>query len=91
MSASRRASLVEPLALKLFLFLAVLVLGALLPAGYIVARQHYESSLELKRRETYLQDRVIAIALEHQMLENRRDLIRKMIERLLQRSEGRSA
>jgi PAS domain S-box-containing protein len=70
----------EPLALRLFLFVSVLVLGVLVPAAYFVANRHLESSLELKRKETYLQDHVIAIALEHQMLENRRDLIRKMIE-----------
>jgi PAS domain S-box-containing protein len=70
----------EPLALKLFLFVSVLVLGVLIPAAYFVANQHLESSLELKRKETYRQDKVIAIALQHQMLENRRDLIGKMIE-----------
>lgn len=77
---SRRKWFVEPLALKLFLFVAALVLGVLIPAGYVVARQYYASSLELKRNESYLQGHVIAIALEDQMLENRRDLIRKMIE-----------
>jgi PAS domain S-box-containing protein len=78
--ASRRKWFVEPLVLKLFLFVSVLVLGILLPGGYFVARQHFESSLDLKRSETYRQDHVIAIALEHQMLEGRRDLIGKMIE-----------
>jgi PAS domain S-box-containing protein len=77
---SRRKWFVEPLALKLFLFVSVLVLGVLIPAGYVVARQYFASSLELKRNESYLQGHVIAIALEDQMLENRRDLIRKMIE-----------
>ncbi len=76
---SRRKWFVEPLAFKLFLFVSVLVLGLLLPAGYVVARQYYASSLELKRNESYLQGHVIAIALEDQMLENRRDLIKKMI------------
>jgi PAS domain S-box-containing protein len=77
---SRGKWFVEPLALKLFLFVSALVLGVLIPAGYVVARQYYASSLELKRNESYLQGHVIAIALEDQMLENRRDLIRKMIE-----------
>ncbi len=77
---SRRKWFLEPLALKLFLFVSVLVLGVLVPAGYFLANQYLQSSLELKRNETYRQDHVIAIALEHQMLENRRDLITKMIE-----------
>ncbi len=77
---SRRKWFLEPLALKLFLFVSVLVLGVLVPAGYFLANQYLQSSLELKRNETYLQDHVIAIALEHQMLENKRDLITKMIE-----------
>ncbi|MBI2216126.1 MAG: PAS domain-containing protein [Candidatus Rokubacteria bacterium] len=77
---SRAKWFLEPLALKLFLFVSALVLGVLIPAAYFVANQHLESSLELKRKETYRQDNVIAIALQHQMLENRRDLIRKMIE-----------
>lgn len=80
MTGSRGKWFVEPLALKLFLFVAALMLGVLLPAGYFVANQYFESSLDLKRTETYLQGRVIAIALEHQMLEERRDLIKKMIE-----------
>jgi len=80
MMTSRRNWFVEPLTLKLFFCVAGLVLGVLLPGGYVVAHQHFRSSLELKRNETYLQGHVIAIALEHQMLENRRDLIRKMIE-----------
>lgn len=78
--ASDRKWFVEPLALRLFFFVSVLVLGALLPAGYLAANQYYQSSLDLKRNETYRQDKVIAIALEYQMLENRRDLIRKMID-----------
>jgi PAS domain S-box-containing protein len=77
---SRRRWFVEPLALKLFLFVSVLVLGVLVPAGYFLANQYFQSSIELKRNETYRQDHVIAIALEHQMLENKRDLITKMIE-----------
>jgi PAS domain S-box-containing protein len=77
---AKRRWFVEPLAVRLFALVSVLVLGALLPAGYFAARQHYESSLDLKRRETYLQDNVIAIALESQMLEDRRDLIRRMID-----------
>lgn len=76
----RRTWFLEPLALKLFAFVSVLVLGAILPAGYLMAHQYFQSSLELKRNETYRQGRVIAIALEHQMLENRRDLIRRMID-----------
>ena len=78
--AAERKWFVEPLAVRLFAFVAVLVVGALLPAGYFAARQYYESSLDLKRNETYRQDNVIAIALEYQMLENRRDLIRRMID-----------
>lgn len=70
----------EPLALRLFVLVAALVLGVLLPAGYFAANQYYESALDLKRNETYLQDNVIAMALEYQMLENRRDLIRRMID-----------
>ncbi|OFW07711.1 MAG: hypothetical protein A3H96_02780 [Acidobacteria bacterium RIFCSPLOWO2_02_FULL_67_36] len=80
MIKSRRNWFVDPLALKLFLFVSLLVLGVLLPGGYFVAHQHFRSALDLKRNETYLQGHVIAIALEHQMLENRRDLITKMIE-----------
>ncbi len=76
----RRRWFLEPLGLKLFLFVSALVLGALMPAGYLIARQHFQSSLDLERQETLLQGRVIAIALEHQMLENRRDLITKMID-----------
>lgn len=70
----------EPLALRLFVLVAALVLGVLLPAGYFAANQYYQSALDLKRNETYLQDNVIAMALEYQMLENRRDLIRRMID-----------
>lgn len=77
---TRRKWLIEPLALKLFVCVATLVLGILLPAGYLVARRQADSALTLKRNETYLQGHAVAIALEHQMLENRRDLIRKMIE-----------
>lgn len=77
---SERKWFVEPLALRLFVFVAVLVLGVLLPAGYLAARQYYQSSLDLKRSETFRQDNVMAIALQYQMLENRRDLIRQMIE-----------
>ncbi len=76
---SRRRWFFEPLALKLFLVVSALVLGALLPAGWLLSNQFFQSSLELKRDETRLQAHVIAIALEHQMLENRRDLIRQMI------------
>lgn len=76
---ARRGWLVDPLSLKLFLVVTVVVLGVLAPAGYLAATRYYQFSLALKRDETYLQDHVIAIALEHQMLENRRDLIRKMV------------
>jgi PAS domain S-box-containing protein len=77
---SRRKWFVEPLAFKVFLFVAVLVVGVLIPAGYFLARQSYNAALNLKRSETYLQGHVIAVALEDHMLEDRRDLIRKMIE-----------
>jgi PAS domain S-box-containing protein len=77
---TRRRWFLEPLALKLFVCVSALVMGVLLPAGWLVARRHFDSSLTLKRNETYLQGHAVAIALEHQMLENRRDLIRQMIE-----------
>jgi PAS domain S-box-containing protein len=80
MMPSRRRWFPEPLTLKLFLLVSVLVLGVLIPAGYFAASQHFQSALELKRSETSVQGRVIAIALEHQMLENKRDLLRKMID-----------
>jgi PAS domain S-box-containing protein len=80
MMTSERKWFLEPLALRLFVFVSVLVLGALLPAGYLASRQYYQSSLDLKRSETYRQDKVIAIALEYQMLEDRRDLISEMIQ-----------
>ncbi|MBI2833025.1 MAG: PAS domain-containing protein [Acidobacteria bacterium] len=69
----------EPLAVKLFLVVSLVVLGVLIPAGYLVTSQYYQFALSLKRNETYLQDHVIAIALQHQMLEDRRDLIREMV------------
>jgi len=77
---SRRRLFLEPLALRIFGFVSVLVLGVLITAGYFLASQYFQSALDLKRNETYLQGHVIAIALEHQMLENKRDLIKKMIE-----------
>jgi PAS domain S-box-containing protein len=77
---TRHRWFLEPLALKLFACVSALVMGVLLPAGCLVARRHFDSSLALKRNETYLQGHAVAIALEHQMLENRRDLIRQMIE-----------
>ncbi|MDO8794146.1 MAG: ATP-binding protein [Vicinamibacterales bacterium] len=80
MTGRRRHWFVEPLALKLFFFITALVLAVLIPAGYFAANQYYRSSIELKRAETYSQGHVMAIALEHEMLENRRDLIRQMID-----------
>jgi PAS domain S-box-containing protein len=80
MMTSDRKWFLEPLALRLFVFVSVLVLGALLPAGYLAAKHYYQSSLDLKRNETYRQDKIIAIALEYQMLEDRRDLISEMID-----------
>jgi PAS domain S-box-containing protein len=77
---ARRRWFLEPLALKLFLFVSVLVLGALVPAGYFAAQRYFRSALEIERAEAYRQGHVVAIALEHQMLENKRDLIRKMID-----------
>jgi PAS domain S-box-containing protein len=65
--------------LRLFALVTALVVALLVPAVYFVSREYYDSSLDLKRRETAFQGRVIALALQHQMLENKRELIREMI------------
>ena len=48
--------------------------------AYLYSRHHYESLLASARATALMQGELIRAGLEHQMLENRRDLIRQMVE-----------
>ena len=64
----------------LALGITVAVSSVLAAGAYLYSTHHFESLLETARQTSVAQGELIRVALEHQMIENDRTLIAKMIQ-----------
>jgi two-component system, NtrC family, sensor histidine kinase AtoS len=60
--------------------ITIVVAAAVGGASYVYSRHHYESAIETARTTALAEGELIHVALEHQMMENDRSLIGRMIE-----------
>jgi len=89
--SDRLALRVDPLTLRLALGVVLIVVGPLLASFYLLTRHFHDSAVDARRRSAANENRVLEIALRHQMIERDSRLLTSVLDEIGRQPDVRRA